>query len=325
MNPRPRHPSSSRETLLRQAARLLRAGVPLHEALPKVAEPLPPGLVQSARQVADALAQGTPLDDAFRQGNLLTPSDAGLLALAGQAGTPETALEEIAGRLEASRTWRQELLLTLAYPAVLIHLCALLPSLPIGLQGGPGAALAYLLATLLPIYALCLPVAWLLGLGPDSLPRDQWRLRLPLLRDVFGGETASRLAGALACGIRAAARWDQLLPLAGAASGNAAVGRLLQTQCPRYVAGDLDLAGILEPAGILDTSGLSDLRTGEISGTLDQVLPRIAADGHRRSRQALHLLRLILAGAAYALGILLVLRSAWVVLAPLQELYRDLL
>jgi len=135
----------------RSLASLCRAGVPWTQALELAA----PGGWEDARRL---LASGQPLSVALAA--RVEERDLALLRAGEHTGRIEEVLDRLADRHEGEARRAARHRTALLYPAILVHLGAVLLPLPDLLDGRPGRALLWALAALLPFYALVLASNW---------------------------------------------------------------------------------------------------------------------------------------------------------------------
>jgi type II secretory pathway component PulF len=129
----------------RSLASLCRAGVPWPQALETAAA----GGWEDAQR---RLAAGEPLSVAL--GSRVEARDVALLRAGEHTGRIEEVLDRLAERHEGEARRAARRRTALFYPAILVHLGAILLPLPDLLEGRPTRALCWALAALLPFYAL---------------------------------------------------------------------------------------------------------------------------------------------------------------------------
>jgi type II secretory pathway component PulF len=222
--------------------------------------------------------------------------DRAMVASGEQSGRLDDALRLLARTCRERAASLRATLNGLIYPAAVFHVAVLImPTTYLSRafwEGEWGAFLAHKVAVLVPLYVL---VAALLWLTRDARGRA-WRAVLervfalvPLLGGAQRALTVSRLSlalhGLFNAGVPALRAW----PLAAAASGSPGLERVVVAWRPALEAGATPAELVLE-SGAFPPQFASLYHTGEVSGRIDEVLPRLAAhyqeEGERKLRQA---------------------------------------
>lgn len=308
--PEPTHslPLARLESLCRRMAEMLEAGLSVRQVLTG------PLLDALPRPLADALRKGAgsdaPLSEILAPLRLL---DAASLAQvrAGEArgGLPQ-ALQGVAERLHARRISRNLLLGSLAYPAFLLLFAAIILPAPTLFTGGLGAYLARALPPVLVLVVLGLAFAFWPRLAPDAAPRRVLRAlgrSLPLSRSVLRHDALATFASVLGDSLRAGIPARQALTLAAGATSEPSFHRF-GAEAVRRLDEGATLTGALAPLG-LPPEFLADVASGEHTGTLDRVFPRLAATHQEQARRATRILLIVVAGVVFALTALVVAAS----------------
>jgi general secretion pathway protein F len=322
----------------RQMAVLVRAGVPVAEALEAAAEATEaPRLLGALTRVRAAVREGRPLADALGDApGVFPPLYRELVRAAEAAGSLGTVLAHLATHLERAAALRGRLRATLAYPAVMA--VAVL------------AVLAFLLTWVLPQMAqlfeqtgVPLPVAarvllaagtvaaaswwvWLLALGagflgvrawsatPGGRARiDSWLLGLPGIGRVVGATALARVAHALSTVLAGGVRLEVALDLAGAAAGNVRIASAFAAAREAVRQGQ-QLAPALRASGVVPPSLLRLVATGERSGGLADAL------AHAADHLDAQVERDVAAATAFAEPVLVLVMGAVVLLLVLTVL-----
>jgi general secretion pathway protein F len=286
----------------RQLAVLVRAGVPVAEALEAATEASDdPRLLGALTRVRAAVREGRPLADALGDaGGIFPPLYRELVRAAEAAGSLGTVLGRLATHLERAAALRGRLRATLAYPvvmsvavlAVLVFLLTwVLPQMA-QLFEQTGAPLPLAARLLLGAGAVAESTwwLWLLALGaaivgvrtwsatPAGRARiDCWLLTLPGIGRLVGAASLARVAHTLSTVLAGGVRLEVALDLAGAAAGNARVATALAGAREAVRQGQ-QLAPALRASGVMPPSLVRLVATGERSGDLAGALAHAADD-----------------------------------------------
>jgi general secretion pathway protein F len=291
------------ESLLTVIAQGLEAGLPLTSVL---GGPVAAGLpAQLARALLEDARASQPLSRTLGRISSLDPGSHALVAAGERHGRLPEALREVAARLAERRKDRSRLLLALAYPSFLFVAGALLMPLPKLIRSGLGAYLASVVPMLAGVALLAFLV---LGVLP-RLPADS-RIRhglrslgcaLPLIGGGLWAGALATFADVLGACLRAGLPAAESLRLALRAGDHPR----LEAAGP-FVLGSLEAGSTLVTAlGAipgLDHGFSAQVGAGELSGTLDRVLPSLATEWRRRARVR----ALVAVGVAGALALVAV-------------------
>jgi type II secretory pathway component PulF len=124
-----RGPLSAQESaeLAAQMAGLAKAGLPLDQGLAALADEMPRRLRWSLWRLADRLSDGEPLETAIQSPDVRLPAHVRGLIVAGlRSGRLPTILDEFAALTCRQHELRHKVLLSVAYPAVLLTILAVL-------------------------------------------------------------------------------------------------------------------------------------------------------------------------------------------------------
>jgi type II secretory pathway component PulF len=314
---------------LAQLAALTKTGTPLPPALDSMESFQSGGLRTANRTISAALREGQSLPDAFRQANIpLSDADFIALEMAHDAARLDEVLLELSRWLGNDRHWRRKAIRALTYPTVVIHLAALLPVLPLWMNAGLLAALAYMFLALAPVYLIILVgvTCHLLQRhsGPLHLSIARWKLRLPLIGRAWHYEAATRFCSYFRSGLLSAARMNELLPLAGRASRNRWIESQFQKTAPTMDTG-ATLSEIFLRAGALPSTTLSLLTTGDQSGSLDTLVQSAQHHAEESSELYWNRTQTALSAIAYVWAVFLVLLAIAATLGPYYFLLYQLL
>ena len=313
---------------LEQLATLLEAGVPILRALElqkrsTLARPWRKGITT----LMGRIEAGDPLPVALAQsGNWLSDFDQTLLGAAAQSGRMERALRFLAHD-DRERAKLQRLMMSgLLYPLIMAHLALLVFPVPLlvdavinGLPAPYLFAKAQVFSGLYGAVFLGYLALWLLG--------ERFRALAEKLAGLVPGVGASRrcwalsrtaaaLDGLLAAGVPVRQAWS----MSAAASGSPRLQRAV-----RRWQGDWERGGL--PSESLHRHRLfrgvfADLyATGELSGSLDDALPRIQAYYEEETRRYLRVVAAVVPSIIYAAVVIAV---AYYVLSFYAGYYRQL-
>jgi type II secretory pathway component PulF len=288
--------------VLEQLAQALSAGLPLRSlAASGALEPLPGPVARALRADIEA---DLPLSRSFERLGLLDEGTRALIRAAEVRGALPDALRLAAAQIATRRTLRNRLLLGLSYPILL--LVAAVVVLPLPVAFGPGGMGAYL-ARVAPLLA-CVVTAVVLGVvvlprqAPSSVLRRAVRwigFRIPVAGQALLSDTLSAFLGVLGACLRAGLPARESLTLAAQAAAphpafEGAAGRLLAA----VDRGD-SLASALALIPAIPPVDLSQVRTAELSGALDQVLPALEARHRQRARAQWLVVAAVVAGVVF--------------------------
>jgi len=255
---------------------MLQSGLPLQRALEHMGSGRDRG-ADAARGVAGVLDAGP--TDAFRQAGF-SELDAGILGAGEQSGRLVEACSELAGYYAHLASGQRRALAASAYPVFILHLGAILLSIPPAiLQGNFPAFLREVAVFLGTAYAIVGVIGILLWLAARMFSRSAAGDRLisavpvigPLLRD----GALARFCLVLSLGIRSADGFLAGLARAGEASGSARLRGAAGVAIAHIRSGE-GLAAALQAAGAFPADLERALRVAEVSGRLDQEIARWA-------------------------------------------------
>ncbi len=281
--------SSARlETLLRTLGESLEVGL----TFAQYAEgPVPPGL---GRGLATALAAearaGRPPSQALARLRLIDAPTAAVLAASELRGEGPAALAAIADRELEAREFRDRLVRTLAYPALVLLASTLLGPLPRLFLAGPAVYLREVAGALAgPVAVLAVVLGVVPRLDPDGPVRAGLRslaARLPPMSAIVRTRARASFCDVLGAGIAAGLGIRHALALAAGASADPRLRAEEAALVGRIDDGDT-LAEALAARRVLADEDLAQVGHGEAVGKLDGVLARIARRHHARARSQL--------------------------------------
>ncbi len=286
---------ASRAEFYHQIAQLVSAGGSLISALEHL-ERAPPArsFRQPIGRVLEQLNQGATFSESLRAlGRWMARFDVALLEAGEQSGRLDACCRLLAGYYEERARASRQLIQNLLYPAFLLHFAVfVLPFPQLFLTGDVAAYLRQTLGYLLPIYALVL-----LGIyAGQARHGETWRslleaaLRLvPVLGGARRALALSRLAAALGALLNAGVPIIHAWELAADASGSPALRRAVFGWRSRLEAGQTP-AEVVRASRAFPELFANFYHTGEISGTLDEVLHRLHELYREEGARKLHAL-----------------------------------
>ena len=305
----------------RELHTLTRSGITLAPACREIERRSPGNLRAMAREMAEAAEAGKPLSTAMENHRaLLYPWHLGVVRAAEAGGFIPEAFEQIAHAYEVEWDTRSALRMRLYFyvvlglPAVLLSLPLILTvAQPIPPEGWTpqtviGTVIHYFRVVSMPIAAgvigltfvwqVLQSIAWFQG------AQQQIVSRLPIVGRVARAAALDRYLATLGLMLRGGLPIAQAAEEAAIAAGNAALTPKLLDMVPRLREGAA-LSELLAESRLLDSDTLNMAATGEVSGSLPEMLAR-AAGYYREENEAKRkmLLRLaqVLFGVAWIIA-----------------------
>lgn len=291
------------DTLLifsQQLAALLKAGLPLYQALDVVLErQKDPVFRRSLTSVRDRVRSGASLSDAFSSEGDLYPRVFSASLVAGErSGSLETVLRRFVHYTKVTQAIRKKAVSAAIYPIAVISLMVILGSylvlqvlpkfqefytglnvqLPLmsralmGFAGWLGERTAWLLGILLAVGI----GGWYWSRLPGSVARiDGWLLRLPLFGRMMRIYASSQLARTLSTLLAGGLPLVNSLEVASGAVGNRAISAAVLKALPQVREGR-SLTVALESTGMFENITLEMVKVGEQTGALGDMLTSVA-------------------------------------------------
>ncbi len=305
-NARPRRRRTRRRALiLRELAIMTSAGTALDEALETLAQALRGGDGRALRAAAKLLRAGHPLSDALSRGAGLEAVEVALLVTAERTGRLPELLAQLADRAEALEEVSGKVVTSLAWPIMTLVMAALMMPIPALVKSGVGAYLAQSAAWLsglagaglfvvvgVPTILRVPAIRDLVLMVVDPLPGIGRFTRTRRMSLLFGA-----LGPALDCGLPLA----EALDLAAGATGERRVRVIMARIAPSLAAGG-DLALLLAPIPGMDSACRARIASGARSGRLADACLRLATEQGRAYRQSVEWM-----GAAVRLSLTLLI------------------
>lgn len=293
----------------RQMATLARAGMPIEEVLGTVArQSEAPRVKATLSAVRTRVMEGLPLAHAMGEFPSVFPQIYRTTIAAGeQAGRMDLVLERLADNVEAQNAMRQKIQLAMFYPAILtvvallVVVALLTYVVPEVVQvfTGMNQQLPWLTRALIATSDTVRDWGWLMLLGlvasvvltrqilKRSTARYRWDnglLRLPLIGRLVRGLNTARFARTLNILAGSGVPLLDALNMSASVISNTPM-RDAVTDAAKRVREGSGIGHALERSGYFPPMTLSLIKSGESSGTLDQMLER-AAETQERELEA---------------------------------------
>lgn len=267
---------SSKEHFFHGLAQMLRSGLPMTEALGHLAA----GRDRSAKcaaKIAMRIREG--LAEAFRAGGF-SDVDVEILSAGELSGRLEEACERLAEYYQSLAAARRKVMAASLYPVFMIHLAALLLSIPRGILAGDMSGFVRSVVEILgPVYGvgagLILLFGLLRGLSCNNETGDRLIRRIPGIGGLFRNAALSRFCLVLSLGIRSASGVLASLERAGRASRSATI-RLAAGRSVAEIRGGAGFAESLCQGAVFPGDLERAMRVAEASGRLDEEMTRWA-------------------------------------------------
>ena len=303
--------------LCTQLADLLNNGVPMLEALSILGDvSVHPKLKEATARIHDAVAEGKNLDQAMAAEPGIFSELTLSMIRAGQEGAfLEEALQRTSTFLRKQDEMRAKIVGALTYPIILGVVGTLITALMIVFlvpkfqpffdrleQSGGGLPLVTVLllqiSDVLMGYGLLLPIpiaATIYGvrrlLRTDSgrMFWDTWRLKIPVMGEIFHDAAVSRACRVLGTLLRNGVPLLKSLRISSESTGNRLLQEVMLQSAANVTTGDT-LAKPLAASGLIPPQIMAMIRIAEESNTLDDVLVKIADRIDQRIERRLEVL-----------------------------------
>jgi len=284
---------------------LLRAGIPMLEALDTIAQQQRGSFRTALLAVRDRVAAGSGLAAALRERpDIFDTLSVHLVEVGENAGTLEQVLDQLATFKQRLQQLKDRVLTALMYPMFLVVfgvgatvflMTNVMPPLLENLQD-------QLLALPWPTRAvkwcsdLLVSYGWILGLvtlavvvaltaaGQSNRGARMWHgalLKLPLIGPMIMKQNMSRMAMVIATLSRSGIVLTRALQLAAGSTKNVVLRAALHEAGDRVGAGR-DVAGALEEAGVFSPLAIRIFSVGQETGRLEEMLDQLSADYDRQ-------------------------------------------
>ena len=287
--------------MTRQLRTMLNAGMPLVTGLETLAQQTPnPHLAEVLAEASRAVAQGVPISRALARYPKIFPPILVTLTQAGEEGgrLPET-LQEASRQMELLMEVRQKVITALVYPAftllatILTVTVMLVWIVPVFAQiyAELNAPLPSITRLLISISGVMIHQGWLVALvliaGLDALRRyyrtpdgrlriDGYKLRIPLLGQLFLKSATANMTGSLAGLVASGVGLLPALQTAAQVCGNEVLASATRDAAAKVAQGRR-LSSELESNGLFPVMVTRMIAVAEDVGTLPDVLREVAA------------------------------------------------
>lgn len=271
----------ARMQLWQQVALTLKSGLTVDKALAQAAATPGPG-ASLARRLR-AAGEAALADAAARCPEAVPAIDEAVIRAGEMSGKLPEALLVLVERLRRRRERLARLVLRLAYPVLIAHLCAVVGSFSQGAAGGattgfwPGLALA-----LLPFYVLVavpflVPALLRRAGAAAALAVDAFMLRVPFIGRSARVEAEAEFLWLLGTMLQAGIALREALGFAAARVGNRALRAALGPVAAAVVRGE-SFGEALMNVPYLSAQAVSRIATAEAAGSLPEVLLLLAEE-----------------------------------------------
>lgn len=302
--------------------RLLRAGVPLPDALELAGQAVSQAAAKALRGLAASLHRhGDLLVELRRHPGLFDPVETALIATALQAGALPAMCGRLALRQEHAATLSARLRGGLAYPALVMASSAVLTPLPLAFSKGVATFFGAAAVNLGCLVGAVLVTRW--GWGRLQRSEATWLLlaaaeALPGLRRAVYARRWALWFEVLGLTAKAGVPLTEGLRLAGAATGEPAGVRNSTAVADRLSQGGLSEA--ISPCAGVPERAAGALRAAERSGHLADACTELGMEAHQAHARYLGLMVAALRTAAMAA---VALWAAWSVMQQMMGLMGD--
>jgi len=308
--------SMETSTFFDQLSMLAKAGVPMSQGLIHLLPSQHHKLKTLTKSLAAELAEGKHLGEACRlhHRGRFTESQLACIEAAEESGQLETMLSALAKEEALNYQLRQKLLKRIAYPALLIHAAAILPSIITLSQGSPFMAFLETLLWLAPFYLAGFTIYYMTVSGEA----DSLYLKIPFLNRYLQCSDASRFYRTLATQLQSGARIEHAWLSACQAMGNSSIAQSLKKQLPSLQQGE-PFSTLLMKAKVFPDASMNLLAAGELSGTLVQTLNHLTELLSYDAERAAEKMTVAFSAVAYALAVGIIVFRILQIMAPLLQ------
>jgi type II secretory pathway component PulF len=274
-----------------------RAGLPLQQSIARLVEQ---GAGAALATVQARLAAGEGIEEAFAAAQELTELERRLIGASAKGGRLPDALDQLADHFEGRAAIKRAIAFDLAYPLLLLHAAVFLPNLPLLVTDGAGAFAAAVLTPL----GICYGALAALVLGWRALrtgspeTADGLLLSVPVLGGLLRKQALVTSLRVLQMLYASGVSIIEAAAAAAAVCPNRSVGRTFTRVRERLASGSpIGAAFAAEPT--LPTGVIDLITSGELAGTLDDMIGRAARQLDDEAKLARRALLVALGGAAF--------------------------
>ncbi|MBE2204165.1 MAG: type II secretion system F family protein [Chthoniobacterales bacterium] len=314
-----------KEHFFHDVAQMLRSGLPLQSALENLALGRD-RTASAARRVAPGITTG--LDAALQEGGF-SIVDREILAAGEQSGRLEEACRELAGYYSYLESGRKRAVAASLYPLFLLHLAALLLSVPSAIIAGSflkflGQVGVFLGAAYLAAFLVALAYGILARSFRSSPAADRLIRGIPILGGCLWDAALSRFCLVLSLGIRSADGVLASLRRAGRASKSAAIEAAAESAVSEIRSGT-GFADALAASRAFPMDLERAFRVAEASGRLDEEITRWAGIYRDRFHARIETLTEWLPRIFYLLIVALVVARMFSMISQITGIYSSVL
>ena len=269
----------------RQFATLLRSGVPLIQALNALEQQTRhTRLKQILRECQATISNGAPLSQVMANyPAVFTTMQVELIRAGETGGMLETMCNRLADYLEREIEIRRKLSRESLYPKIVLSLAGIVYLIVKWTRAGMGAtgnALVLEKVKFAAIVAVTLALLWWLARFLNQFPAfgaawDNFKMFIPGVGGVSRRYATARFCRALSALFAGGINIVRAVEIAGRACGNRAIAQAMLDGVPLLMSGK-GIAAVLEQSGVLSPIAVQMARTGESTGSLDEMLNRVA-------------------------------------------------
>jgi general secretion pathway protein F len=287
-------------TVTRLMATLLKAGITLIGALSSIiAQVEDPRLATIMRQVRESVQGGVAFADALAMHPaLFDPLYVNMVRAGEASGALDQVLKRLADFMQAQKRMKNRVSAALTYPMIMIVmgggvvaflLSYVVPKI-VSVVTKRGSTLPLPTEILLTIQRAFMSYWWL-GLGlmitawiaygmvtrtpKGALLRDTWKLKIPIVGDLFRKQSVARFATTFSTLLRSGVQATDCLKILANVVDNKLLGKVIVEVRERIIEGT-DIATPIKRSGVFPPVVGDMIAIGEESGQLEELLERIA-------------------------------------------------
>ncbi len=277
MNPGP----AQKHSFYYEMSKLLEAGFGVRQAGRVVLDTKPPAAQAAMLRAMDAgLEQGKTIVEAFGTAGFgITDLEKGIVGAGERGGRLAQAFRHLADYFELLAQARRDIIQSLIYPLILLHLGVLASVVPGGLMQGRGTG-EIVLSLILSLGALYLGLAiagflaaLILRAAPSNAVVDRWLNRIPLIGGARRNMAMARFTKVYHTGVLAGLPMVETVTMAADASHSGIIRAAGKTLAARAAAGEFLGPGFVDSSAFPSAFARS-YATAEEAGGLDKDLER---------------------------------------------------